>query len=419
MVHLPQPQGTAKPPFHRLGATALHAPFAALMKRHARPHHGIGHETNVSPFREKGKPSALRRGTRWRRSRYFFMEPWRRSAKARGVVDFFAAIGSNGVCNDCQFKEGLPMKFRFAILLILAFACVSAEEALTIKWQRMPSLPQARRNLKAACTATKLHALGGYAEPSRGPEPSHFIFDFSTGSWSEGAVMPTARSNFALAAKGDRVFAIGGDRFLDRGEAYDALAGQWQPLPVMSVKRQHLFAAILDDRIYVPGGLLCWQCPAEQKLCNVLEAFDIKADAWIQLPRMPTARQNPLVSALDRKLYVMGGMDHDHFMPLVEIFDIERNTWTRGAPLPETKFYSGSVVFDGLILVLSGADAGDGQTSVLVYDPRRDQWARATPLPYEVKLAGFAVKGNELYVVGGCDPAFKATDAVYRGTILQ
>ena len=309
------------------------------------------------------------------------------------------------------------MKFHFSIMLFLAFGFISAEDALNIKWERMPDMPQARRNLKAICTPTKLHALGGYAQPSRGPEPSHFIYDFTTGSWSEGAVMPTPRSNFALAAKGDRLFAIGGDRFLDRGEVYDALAGQWQPLPGMSVKRQHLFAEILDDRIYVPGGLLCWECPAEQKLCSVLEAFDIKANAWVQLPRMPTARQNPLISALARKLYVMGGMDHEQSIPLVEIFDVDRNTWTRGNPLPETKFYSGSVVFNGLILVLSAAEAGDRQTSILVYDPRREQWGRATPLPYEIKLTGFAIQGNELYVVGGSDPTFKAVQTVYRGTI--
>ena len=168
------------------------------------------------------------------------------------------------------------MKIWSSIILLSVLGFIPAEEALTIKWEQMPDLPLARRNLKAVCSPTKLHALGGYAQPSKGPEPSHFIYDFTTGSWSEGAVMPTARSNFALVAKGNRVFAIGGDEFLDQGEVYDAPADQWKPLPGMSVKRQHLFGEIRDDKIYVPGGLLSWQYPAEQRLCNVLEAFDIE-----------------------------------------------------------------------------------------------------------------------------------------------
>jgi N-acetylneuraminic acid mutarotase len=311
------------------------------------------------------------------------------------------------------------MKVCSSIVLLLALGFLSAEEPLRIEWEQMPDLPLARRNLKAVCSTTKLHALGGYAQPSEGPEPSHFIYDFTAGSWSEGAVMLTARSNFALVAKGNRVFAIGGDDFLDQGEVYDALATQWKSLPGMSLKRQHLFGEIRDDKIYVPGGLLRWQSPSDQRLCDVLEAFDIKTNTWEQLPKMPTARQSPMISALGQKLYVMGGMDQDRPIPLVEIFDVIRNTWTKGNPLPEKSFYSGSVVFNGLILVLCGAEAGDRQTSILVYDPQRDQWGQATPLPYAIKLTGFTIKGNELYVVGGCDPTFEAVKKVYKGTILK
>ncbi len=311
------------------------------------------------------------------------------------------------------------MKICSCLILSLVFGFVSAEETLKIKWEQMPDLPLARRNLKAVCSPSKLHALGGYAQPSQGPEPSHFIYDFTTGSWSEGLAMPTARSNFALVAKGNRVFAIGGDPFLDLGEVYNALADQWKPLPRMSVKRQHLFGEIRDDKIYVPGGKLSPEYPVEQRLGNVLEAFDINTNTWEQLPQMPTARENPMISALGQKLFVMGGMDREGSTPLVEIFDVNQNTWTKGTPLPETSFFSGSVVFDGLILVLGGAEAGDKETSILVYDPQRNHWGQATPLPYAIKLTGFAIKGNELYVVGGCDPTFTAVKTVYKGTILK
>lgn len=74
------------------------------------------------------------------------------------------------------------MNISSGLILSLLFGFIPADETLRIKWERMPDLPSARRNLKAVCSLSKLHALGGYAEPFEGPESSHFIFDLRNGS---------------------------------------------------------------------------------------------------------------------------------------------------------------------------------------------------------------------------------------------
>ncbi len=290
---------------------------------------------------------------------------------------------------------------------------------ITIEWKKLADLPEARRNLKVVGAGHRISALGGYAQPNKGPESSHYIYDIKENKWSVKSEMITPRSNFALVSSIDKIYAIGGDKFLDKSECYDIKLDKWTMLSPMPTERQHIYGDISGDNIYVVGGLLCWECKVEEQLSAKIEVYSISKNIWSGLPDMPTARQNPLVSIVGDSIYVIGGMDDTKNIQPVEVFDIRTQKWKRETDVPEPGFFAGSVVYKNKIFILDGAETTDEITDVIVYDLAQRKWGKTTPLPYPVQLAGFAISENKLYVVGGCDSDFRAIKTVYCGTIVD
>ncbi len=313
------------------------------------------------------------------------------------------------------------MNFVAGFLTIFCFVSFGFGQnaEILIKWKKLADLPEARRNLKAIGAGNQIFAIGGYAQPSTGPDKSHFVYDIKEDKWSIRSEMITPRSNFVLVSAKDKIYAIGGDKFLDKAECYDTNLDKWSNLPPMPTKRQHIFGDIFDENIYVAGGLLCWKCKAEEQLTAKIEVYNISKNIWSGLPDMPTPRQNPLVSIVGNSIYVIGGMDNTKVIPCVEVFDIQTQTWGKGTDMPEPGFFAGSVVYKNKIYILDGAEKNELKTDIFVYDPAQNKWGKATPLPYPVKLAGFTSIENKLYVVGGCDQGFKASKSVFCGTIVD
>lgn len=73
--------------------------------------------------------------------------------------------------------------------------------------------------------------------------------------------MPTGRSGIAAAAVQDCLYVFGGEGntadpngIFHQVEAYDPAADAWLSLPPMQTGRHGIYAALLGNAIYLPGG---------------------------------------------------------------------------------------------------------------------------------------------------------------------
>ena len=317
-------------------------------------------------------------------------------------------------------KEG---EFMRVVLMILCLSWrilpAAAPHSMQIKWDRIADIPEGRRNLKIVSTDNYLHVLGGYTAARKGPTTHHYMYSFKDQIWQKAPDMLNARSNFALTSKGFKLYAIGGDPFLDKGECFDTSTMKWESIPPMGQGRQHLFGALHQNRIYVPGGLLCWECPKEKQLCSSLDCFDLKANTWIKLPDLPTAKQNPMVAVFGSTLLVLGGMGNEETLSSVEVLNLNSGTCSKGKNIPSREFYSGAVVLGTKIIILGGIQKEATTTALYVYDTVSNSWKTATPLPIPLQLAGFTLHERTLYVVGGCDERFTPHKMAFSGKILD
>ena len=204
--------------------------------------------------------------------------------------------------------------------------------------------------------------------------------------------MAIGRANFAAAAAGDKIYAIGG--ILDCGreddimaatamvQAFDPLLGAWAEVASMSVHRVYHASAVVDDKIYAIGG-----CPDDttdtHHTLDSVEAYDPQANNWQLVASMPGGRQMHAAAAMGGKIYVSGGSfgvggDGD-FTSSVTVFDPQANTWTEVASMIQARADHTSAVMGGKLYVFGGYVEHGLTNSVEVYDPISNMWASAGP----------------------------------------
>lgn len=144
-----------------------------------------------------------------------------------------------------------------------------------------------------------------------------------------------------------------------------------------SVRQEHAVVA-LGDEIYVIGGFT-------PNVTATVEAFNPASETWRSVADFPVALHHANAAAIAGRLYVAGfylGASFTDADPRVFEYDPAADTWTPRAPMPAgTERASACVAtFDGRMYLFGGARAGS-VTDASVYDVASDTWRALPPLP--------------------------------------
>ena len=231
------------------------------------------------------------------------------------------------------------------------------------------------------------------------------IYDVRRDEWRRGPLLPIAggadHCNFAAA--GGKLYLAGairiGSTFVDGNTyEYDPRSNSWQTVGRMNVARGASGVAVIDNKIYVAGGL------APDRSVNAFEVFDPATRVWTVLPSMPTARDHLTAQALNGRFYALAGRAGSDFRTTEE-FETATNTWRTRAPAPTARGGVASGVINGRIVVLGGeGNSGRPQNTFVQteeYDPVGDSWRSLTPMiTPRHGMYGVSVDGR-IFVPGG------------------
>jgi N-acetylneuraminic acid mutarotase len=224
--------------------------------------------------------------------------------------------------------------------------------------------------------------------------------------WTLVAPMPEARGETTTAVLEDRLYVIGGltglvARASDAVSIYDPASDAWTDGPALPEPRHHAAAAALDGAIWLAGGApSVEQWSPEANLWRLDAGVD--ADAWTEAQPMPEGRYGHRLVALDGMLWVVGGVGGSG---ATLVYDPATDAWEARAALPQSRDHVGAVVVDGEIWAIGGRNGGI-RTSVDIYDPATDAWRPGPPLPAPTSGAAEAATSDGLVLVsGGEDPA--------------
>ena len=233
--------------------------------------------------------------------------------------------------------------------------------------------------------------------------------------WARRAPMPTLRQEIAAAVIDDRIYVFGGlddnAQSIDVVEAYAPRTDTWelrQPLPM---PLNHLAAVAAGGRIYILGGYVNFS--RDLIISDQTLEYDPAADSWSGKTEMPFGRGAHGAALLDGRIYVVGGIGSPAGeQTRVMIYDPAADSWDVGAHMPVPSEHLAVSAAAGRIYAISGR-FGTGLSEVQVYDPESDSWELRAPIP--TARSGITSQSwlGRIFVFGGELPGVFDDNEVY------
>jgi len=202
----------------------------------------------------------------------------------------------------------------------IALSTVEVYSPATNTWTKKLDMPTPRSALSTSVVNGKIYVIGGW----NGVELSTMLeYNPKTGTWTRKADMPTARSFLSTSVVDGKIYAIGGEAAnsvpLSTVEEYDPVTDTWTKKADMPTPR-FTYTSVVNGNIYALGGGLNLDM-----IFPTLEEYDPVTDTWTRKADMPTPRDCHAISVVNDKIYVIGGV-HDWQLPIVPLATVEEYT---------------------------------------------------------------------------------------------
>lgn len=174
-------------------------------------------------------------------------------------------------------------------------------------------------------------------------------------------------------------------------------SSSWVQRGSMEVARSEIPAAVIEESIYVPGGLV--STAQGVGVAASMEVYHVETDTWQPAADLPSPRHHSMSVAVDGRVYLLGGFG-DAFDPWATgwVFEPQPHGWGEIADLPLSVGAGAAVEIDGIIYVAGGVPLG---TSLYAYDPRADTWETLPSMSQPREHTAAVVFDGELWVLGG------------------
>jgi N-acetylneuraminic acid mutarotase len=235
--------------------------------------------------------------------------------------------------------------------------------------------------------------------------------DARAATWTQKADMPTPRWGHLAAVVNDKIYVIGGiasepsfmnGTELSAVEEYEPATDTWTRKADMPVARGYLTKSnpVVDGKIYVIGG--------GKFGSSRVDVYDPAMGTWSRGNDMPTPRVLLATVAWDDKIYAFGGLSTTNVavnrlqaLDVTEVYNPKTDIWTQPAPMPQGVWEHSANVVDGKIYVVGGSYRVNAMQILQVYDPQTDTWTKATPMPLSARGFSASVICGNIYAVGG------------------
>ncbi len=272
-------------------------------------------------------------------------------------------------------------------------------------WVDMPSMAEPRSSMAITTFEAKIFVIGGRS--SKGALSSVEMYDPITGTWTTLAEKPTGVYEASAAVLGEKIYVPGGVKadgsLTNIVEVFNPRKNEWETCAELPIAVSGYGLAAYEGQIYLFGG---WD---SEKPLDTVWRYDPNTDAWYQASPMPTARMQPAVLAEGGKIYVMGGSDgegklntNESYSPYIELD--KENPWKAEADLPEKlSGYTAIKLYDKVAL-FGGKSFVSGAIDQFHYYTVQKEWQIIninSESTSPISDAAYVLLGDYIYVIGG------------------
>ena len=175
----------------------------------------------------------------------------------------------------------------------------------------------------------------------------------------------------------------------------------------MPTARWYLSASAVNGKIYAIGG------ENSVEILSTVEEYDPATGVWIRKADMPTARCRFSTSVVNGKIYAIGGAVPGGVVPTVEKYDPVADKWTRKSDMPTARGWFSTGVVDEKVYAIGGVPnwgVPPPVPAVEEYDPATDKWTKKADMPKARGWFSASAVGGKIYIIGGGSPAETVPD---------
>ena len=176
--------------------------------------------------------------------------------------------------------------------------------------------------------------------------------------------------------------------------------GTWTRKASIPTQRFEVGVTALDGKIYVLGGEAFGR-PAS----GLNEEYDPATNRWRELAPIPHETSHVGAAGFNGKIYAIGGFTAVPEIGALDLafeYDIAKDTWRKLPPLSSPRGSVGVAVVDGTVHVIGGR--GLDRVTVAtheIYDPVTGHWTKGAPLPTARDHLGAVVFDGKIHIIGG------------------
>jgi hypothetical protein len=202
----------------------------------------------------------------------------------------------------------------------------------------------------------------------------------------------------------DDIIATGGyvvEQTVNTVMNLDLVTKQYTTLAPMTTARMYHASAVLDNKLYVMGGIMGGNNNDGFTSVVSVECLDLETGQWSEVAPMSAPRDSHGAAVLGGNIYMAGGTPVE---TLVERFDPDTNQWKAVTPMNTPRTTHGLVSADGKLFAVGGYNRfGQALSSVECFDPKTGEWTNIADLSIPRYELAVVVLGNMLYAIGGND----------------
>ena len=297
------------------------------------------------------------------------------------------------------------------------FSTVRAFDLTTSTWLTLPSLAAARHGEAVTAIGNTLYAIDGAAQPGHNastrtlqiialPVPSPPAQPAA--SWQLGPSSLYATQQVGAAVLQNRIWVAGGltgpDSATAKTEFYDPTVGAWGPGPNLPVPLHHAMMVTYRNTVWVIGGFEPQGGDVEGTVSARALYLNNSETAWVEGPPLHHARAAGAAVVVGNEIVVAGGRTAGSSPAEVaptEVFD--GTSWHDAAGIPVTGDHVAAASDGRYVYVVGGRKLSVAVNTAAVqrFDPNTGKWTQLPPVPSPVSDCGVVVVGGRLIVVGG------------------
>lgn len=311
--------------------------------------------------------------------------------KVLPVASFFFSPGSSGIGDTIFFQS-------------------NCQNTNTWEWEFGDGSTSTEENPDHSYTEEGSYTVQLTAYNEEGSDITSKKINIQHSCWKQLANLPTARNTHVALILNNKIYVAGGVTTWNEFEAYDVSTNSWETkADLPTIDREFLAGCVLNGKIYLIGGYY----GLDIGTTNILEEYDPVTDSWKSKTPMPSKRWGHAAFPFDGKIYVIGGVldwPISKFYKTIEIYDPAEDSWTTLTEQGGTSMTGRWGYGACKIYFIGGTDAEDyppsGQSVpsmriVEVYNPAANVWTKKSSMPTARWGLVSVAANNKIYAIAG------------------